>query len=67
MIVLSLNIRGLGSPSKRLVLARLVELHKIDVILVRFGSSEVLLHRRRPTRGSDRALFLPSDFIMCFS
>jgi hypothetical protein len=34
--------------------------------LVRFGSSEVLLHRRRPTCGSDRAHFLPSDFIMCF-
>jgi hypothetical protein len=33
---------------------------------VRVGSSEVLLHRRRPACGSDRAHFLPSDFIMCF-
>jgi hypothetical protein len=33
---------------------------------VRIGSSEVLLHWRRPTCGSDRAHFLPSDFIICF-
>jgi hypothetical protein len=33
---------------------------------VRFDSSEVLLHRRRPTCKSDRTHFLPSDFIMCF-
>ena len=34
MIILSLNIMGLGSPSKMLSLDRLVERHKLDVILL---------------------------------
>jgi hypothetical protein len=33
---------------------------------VRFGLSEVLLHWQHLACRSDRAYFLPSDFIMCF-
>jgi hypothetical protein len=36
------------------------------IVDVKICSSEVLLHWRCPACGSDRAHFLPSDFIICF-
>jgi hypothetical protein len=34
MISLSLNVRGLGSPSKRISSVRLVEIHRPDVLMI---------------------------------
>ena len=34
MVIFSMSIRGIRSPSKRLALERLIEVHKFDVTMV---------------------------------
>jgi exonuclease III len=48
MIILSINIRGLGNPSKKNALGRQVDLHKLDIVLIQetMGEGKKLIRER---------------------